>query len=213
MGVVEEKSSRVVEVLLATLKPVQLLAGKVIGIGIVALAQATLIVAVALGLGGAVGSDILHGSGPTEVISAVGWLILGYTFYCWVYAAAGSLATRQEHVQTLAFPLQLPLILGYITSLTAVSSGSASTFVKVLAYLPPTAPFAMPALVALSAVTWWQITISIVLTLVATIGVARLAGSVYERAILRTGQRVRLRELGLGRGAGEPAPPLQQTPA
>jgi ABC-2 type transport system permease protein len=198
MGVVEEKSSRVVEVLLATLKPVQLLAGKVLGIGVVALAQAALIVAVALGLGAAVGSDVLHGSGPSQVLTALAWLILGYTFYCWVYAAAGSLATRQEHIQTLAFPLQLPIILGYITSLTALSSGSASTFVHVLAYLPPTAPFAMPVLIALGVASWWQITISVALTLIATILVARLAANVYERAILRTGQRVRLRELRSG---------------
>ena len=108
LGVVEEKSSRVVEVLLATLRPRQLLAGKVVGIGIVALIQAALILAVALGLGAAVGSDLLHGGNPTNVFATLVWLVLGYVFYCWVYAAAGSLATRQEHIQTLAFPLQLP---------------------------------------------------------------------------------------------------------
>jgi ABC-2 type transport system permease protein len=195
LGVVEEKSSRVVEVLLATLRPRQLLAGKVLGIGIVALIQAALILAVALGLGAAVGSELLHGSNPTNVLATVIWLVLGYIFYCWVYAAAGSLASRQEHIQTLAFPLQLPLLLGYITSLTAISSGHASTFVHVLAYLPPTAPFAMPVLVALDQVTWWQFLIAVVLSLAATAGIARLAATVYVRAILRTGQRVRLRDI------------------
>lgn len=195
LGVVEEKSSRVVEVLLATLRPRQLLAGKVLGIGLVALLQATLILAVALGVGAAVGSDVLHGGNPTDVLATLAWLVLGYVFYCWVYAAAGSLATRQEHIQTLAFPLQLPLLLGYITSLTAITSGSASTFVHVLAYLPPTAPFAMPVLVALGQVTWWQFAISVVLSVAATAGVSRLAATVYVRAILRTGQRVRLRDI------------------
>lgn len=195
LGVVEEKSSRVVEVLLATLRPRQLLAGKVLGIGIVALIQAALILAVALGLGAAVGSDLLHGSNPTNVLATVVWQILGYVFYCWVYAAAGSLATRQEHIQTLAFPLQLPLLLGYITSLTAISSGHASTFVHVLAYLPPTSPFAMPVLVALDQVTWWQLVIAAVLSLAATVAIARLAATVHVRAILRTGQRVRLRDI------------------
>ncbi len=46
------------------------------------------------------------------------WLVLGYAFYCWVYAAAGSMAERQDQVQSLAFPLSLPLIFGYIMALT-----------------------------------------------------------------------------------------------
>jgi ABC-2 type transport system permease protein len=205
LGVVEEKSSRVVEVLLATLRPRQLLAGKVLGIGLVALLQATLILIVALGLGAVVGSDLVHGGNPTNVLATVIWLFLGYAFYCWVYAAAGSLATRQEHVQTLAFPLQLPIVLGYITSLTAISSGHASTFVHVLAYLPPTAPFAMPVLVALGDASWWQFAAAVALSLLGTVGVARLAAAIYQRAILRTGQRVRVRDI-LGRRPRSSAP-------
>lgn len=206
LGVVEEKSSRVVEVLLATLRPRQLLAGKVVGIGIVALIQAALILAVALGLGAAVGSDLLHGGNPTNVLATLVWLVLGYVFYCWVFAAAGSLATRQEHIQTLAFPLQLPIVFGYITSLTAISSGHASAFVRVLAYLPPTAPFAMPVLVALGLVGWWQFLSAVLISLLATWAVARLAATVYVRAILHTGQRVRLRDVARsGRTVGQPS--------
>jgi ABC-2 type transport system permease protein len=195
MGVVEEKSSRVIEVLLSTLRAGQLLAGKVIGIGAVALFQAALIVAVALGLGGAVGSSLVHGTAPVEVVSSLLWLVLGYAFYCWVYAAGGSLADRQEQVQSLAFPLQLPILFGYIVSLTALGSGQPSLFVKVLAYLPPTAPFAMPVLVGLGDATWWEFALSVGLMLVGIAGVAWLAAAVYRRAILRTGGRVRLREL------------------
>lgn len=206
LGVVEEKSSRVVEVLLATVRPRHLLAGKVIGIGIVALIQAALILVVALGLGAVVGSDLLQGANPTNVLATLVWLILGYAFYCWIYAAAGSLATRQEHVQTLALPLQLPILLGYITSLTAISSGHASAFVEVLAYLPPTAPFAMPVLLALGQATWWQFTLAVALTLLATVVVARLAATIYLRAILQTGRRVRLRDVAGRHPAGRTAP-------
>ena len=195
MGVVEEKSSRVIEVLLSTLRPRQLLAGKVIGIGAVAMLQAALIVAVALGLAAAEGSTLVHGTAPLEVASSLLWVVLGYAFYCWVYAAGGSLADRQEQVQSLAFPLQLPILFGYIVSFTALGSGGASSLVKVLAYLPPTAPFAMPVLVGLGSATWWEFLISVALTLAAIVGVARLASTVYFRAILRTGGRVHLREL------------------
>jgi len=195
IGVMEEKSSRVVEVLLAAVRPVQLLGGKVLGIGLVAFAQAALVVAFALILAKAVGSDLLHGTAPMVLVSTLAWLVLGYAFYCWVYAAAGSMAERQDQVQTLAFPLSLPIVFGYVIALTTISSGSPSAFFKVLAYLPPTAPFAMPVLVGLGAVTWWEFTASAALSVLCTVGVAKLATGIYRRAILRTGRRVGFREI------------------
>ena len=201
IGVIEEKSSRVVEVLLSTLRPQQLLAGKVVGIGVVALTQAALIVGVALGLGAAVGSDLLHGTAPSGVLGALVWVVLGYSFYSWVYAAGGSLADRQDQVQSLAFPLQLPILFGYIVSFTALGSGAPSALVKVLAYLPPTAPFAMPVLVGLGHATWWEFTLSAALMVAAIFLAARLAGGVYVRAILRTGGRLHLRQLFAAEGA------------
>jgi ABC-2 type transport system permease protein len=195
MGVMEEKASRVVEVLLATVRPIQLLAGKVIGIGTVALAQAVALVAFALALAEAVGSSLVHGAAPVVVAATLAWLVLGYAFYSWVYAAAGSLAERQDQVQSLALPLSAPLIFGYIVSLIGASSGTPSLLVKVLAYLPPTAPFAMPTLVGFGDATWWQFLLSVVVTLVCTLVVALAAAQVYRAAVLQTGRRVRLREL------------------
>ena len=195
IGVMEEKSSRVIEVLLAAVRPIQLLTGKVLGIGLVAFAQASLIVAFALVVAKGVGSNLLHGTAPLVLVSTLVWLVLGYAFYCWVYAAAGSMAERQEQVQSLAFPLSLPIIFGYIMALTAAGSGSASLFFKVLAYLPPTAPFAMPVLVGLGMVTLWEFLTSVVISIVCTVGVARLATGIYRRAILRTGGRVKLRQV------------------
>jgi ABC-2 type transport system permease protein len=195
IGVMEEKSSRVVEVLLAAVRPLQLLTGKVIGIGVVVFAQAALVAAFALLLGRAVGSDLLHGKAPLVLVSALIWLVLGYAFYCWLYAAAGSMAERQDQVQSLAIPLSLPLIAGYIIGITSATSDNPHLYVKVLAYLPPTAPFEMTAMVGIGAVRWWQFLLSAVISLASTVVVARLAATVYRRAILRTGKRVRLREV------------------
>jgi ABC-2 type transport system permease protein len=195
IGVMEEKSSRVIEVLLATVRPIQLLTGKVLGIGLLALAQATLIVVFAIGLAGAVGSSLLHGTAPLAVLSTLAWLLLGYAFYSWVYAAAGSMAERQDQVQALVLPLSLPVLFGYIAAFTAIGSGSASLLVKVLAYLPPTAPFEMPVLVGLGAVTWWEFLASALISIAATLGTAKLAAGIYRRAILRTGGRVRVRDV------------------
>jgi ABC-2 type transport system permease protein len=200
IGVMQEKSSRVVEVLLAMVRPLQLLGGKVVGIGVVALGQAALIVSFALALGAAVGSNFLKGAAPMALLAELVWLVVGYGFYCWVYAAAGSTAERQDQVQTLALPLSVPMLLGYIYSITVASSGAPSLFFKVLAYLPPTAPFCMSTLVALSQVTWWQFVASVIVSLAGTALTAVFAARIYRRAVLRTGGRVHLREL-VGRPA------------
>ena len=195
MGVVEEKASRIAEVLLSAIRPRQLLGGKVLGIGTVGLGQAAVVVGVALGLAGALHSTLLQGAALTSVVMALLWVVLGYALYCWVYAAAGSLAERQEHVQALAFPVQLPILVGYLVSLTALASGNASLLLRVIAFVPPTAPFAMPVLVSLGAASWWEVVVSAALTAATTVVVARVATRVYTRAILRTGQRVRLRSV------------------
>jgi ABC-2 type transport system permease protein len=172
MGVMEEKVSRVVEVLLATVRPMQLLGGKLLGIG-----------------------AVLHGTSPMVVVASLVWLVVGYAFYSWVYAAAGSMTARQDQVQSLALPLSVPIIFGYVVALANAGPGAPSLLVEVLAYLPPTAPFGMPLLVAKGAVSWWEFAAAIVASLAGTIGVARLAANVYSRAVLRTGRRLRLREL------------------
>ncbi len=195
IGVMEEKSSRVAEVLLATVRPIELLGGKVVGIGLVALGQAATLLGFGLVLAEAVGSGIVKGTSPLMLAAALLWLVVGYAFYCWVYAAAGSLAERQDQVQTLALPLSLPMLVGYIMALTTAASGHPSMFFQVLAYLPPTAPFAMPVMVGLGAVSWYGFVASVLISVVATVGVARLAATVYRRAVLRTGRRVPLREV------------------
>jgi ABC-2 type transport system permease protein len=198
MGVGEEKQNRIVEVILATVRPLQLLVGKVTGIGVLALAQALLMVAVFLGLGAAVGSSLVHGAAAGIVIVGAVFLVLGYAFYCTAFAAAGSLVSRQSDVGTVVMPVQLPLIVAYALSYTVIYANGASTFYHVLGFLPPTAPIAMPVLYAAGDVPAWQAAVSAVLVAVGTVWMARTAATIYARSILRTGSRVRLRQV-LGR--------------
>jgi ABC-2 type transport system permease protein len=179
-------------------RPIQLLGGKVLGIGLVAMGQATLVVAFALIVAEAVGSNLLHGTGPLVLACQLLWLILGYGFYCWVYAAAGSTAERQDQVQTLALPLSIPILVGYVFSLTVVGSGHPDLVFKIFAYLPPTAPFCMPVLVGLSQATWWEFIASVLISIAGTVGMASFAARVYRRAVLQTGGRVRFRQLLAG---------------
>lgn len=194
-GVLEEKSSRIVEVLLAAIPPARLLAGKVLGIALTAFLQAGLAVAVAVGEARAAHSDVLSGLTPLTVAATVTWLVLGYAFYAWVYAAAGSTANRQEQAQSLMIPLNLPVFFGLAVSAAAALSGNPTVLAHVLAYLPPTAPLAMPVLVSLGAASWWQFALSAAISVACTVGVARAATAVYSASILRAGSRVPLREL------------------
>jgi ABC-2 type transport system permease protein len=198
MGVGEEKQNRIVEVILASVRPIQLLVGKVFGVGLLALAQALLMVAVFLGLGAAVGSSLVHGAAAGIVIVGAVFLVLGYAFYCTAFAAAGSLVSRQSDVGTVVLPVQLPLIIAYALSYTVIYANGASTFYRVLGFLPPTAPIAMPVLYAAGDVPAWQAAVSAVLVAVGTVWMARTAATIYARSILRTGSRVRLRQV-LGR--------------
>ena len=200
MGVGEEKQNRLVEVILASVRPIQLLVGKVTGIGVLALAQAALMVAVFLGLGAAVGSSLAHGAAPGIVIVGAVFLVFGYAFYCTAFAAAGSLVSRQSDVGTVILPVQIPLIVAYALSYTVIYANGASLFYKVLGFFPPTAPVAMPVLYAAGDVPAWQAAVSAVLVAVGTVWMARTAATIYGRSILRTGSRVRLRQV-LARGA------------
>jgi ABC-2 type transport system permease protein len=195
MGVGEEKQNRIVEVILASVRPIQLLAGKVFGIGLLALAQAVAMVAVFLGLGAAVGSSLVHGAAAGIVIVGAVFLVLGYAFYCTAFAAAGSLVSRQSDVGTVVLPVQLPLIVAYALSYTVIYANGASLFYHVLGFLPPTAPIAMPVLYAAGDVPAWQAAVSAVLVAASTAWMARAAAAIYGRSILRTGARVRLREV------------------
>jgi len=195
IGVGEEKTSRVVEVLLTTLRPVQLLAGKVIGMGLLALGQIAAMVAVYLALGHAVGSPDVHTAATNIVLVGGLWIVLGYAFYCTAYAAAGSLISRQSDAYNAALPLQIPLIVAYVLTYTVIYASSVNPFFYVLAYLPFTAPVSMPVLVAVGAVSAWQVALSAVITVASTFWMARVAGIIYGRAILRTGSRLKVRQV------------------
>lgn len=191
-GVVEEKTSRVVEVLLSAIRPHHLLAGKVLGIGVLGLAQLVMVATPALVVAIATGTELPSGSLQT-VGSLVLWFVLGYALYSCAYAAAGSLVSRMEEANNTSFPVTFALIAAYGGAIfvgNAPDSGAA----RVLALFPPTAPLAMPTRAALGDTAWWEVPLAVVLTLAATYGLVRLAGRIYAGSVLRFGPKVKLRQ-------------------
>jgi ABC-2 type transport system permease protein len=195
LGIGEEKGSRIAEVLLSSLRPIQLLVGKVTGIGLLALAQAAAMVIVFVVAGFASGSDLVHGAAIGIVLTGGVFVVLGYAFYCTAFAAAGSLVSRQSDVNSTILPVQLPLIIAYILSYTVIYANNANVFYHVLGFFPPTAPIAMPVLYASGDVPLWQVVVAAALLAVSTVWMARVAAGIYGRSILRTGARVKLREV------------------
>jgi len=97
-------------------------------------------------------------------------------------------------------PVQVPLIIAYALSYTVIYADGANVFYRVLGFLPPTAPIAMPVLYAAGDVPAWQAAVSAVLVAAGTVWMARTAATIYGRSILRTGARVRLRQVLAPRG-------------
>lgn len=194
IGVVEEKTSRVVEVLLSTVRPTQLLTGKVLGIGLVALLQAAVLIVVAFVTSSAVGQPLLQGPSAVAIFSMLMWFVLGYSFYCTAYAAVGSLVSRQEEAQNAAFPVSLPLLIGYGFSFSAVGGSEPSAMVRFLSYFPPTSPLVMPVLIAVRAASFLQAAVAVALMLVSIVLLMRVAATIYSRAILHTGRRLKIAE-------------------
>jgi ABC-2 type transport system permease protein len=210
-GVVEEKSSRVVEVLLARIPARALLAGKVAGIGLLGFAQFALTAVAALIATLVVDSVDIPAVGAGVLAWTVVWFMLGYALYAMAYGALGALASRTEDAQSVAGPIGYVLIACYWAAFLTVSGDPDGVWSRLLSLFPATAPFAMPGRIALGSVTWWEPLLAVALTLAAITCLVALAGRVYTNAILHSGSTLRLRDAWHSDQA--PQPPMAGAPA
>jgi ABC-2 type transport system permease protein len=199
-GIVEEKASRVVELLLAAIRPRQLLTGKVLGIGLLVLGQLVVIGVFAAVLALAVGALEV----PAGTVGALGVVLVafvfGYAFYATVFAVAGALVPRQEELQSSSAPLIFLLIGAFAISFQVVDDPD-GTLGVVLGFVPPCAPLVLPVRIISGEPAWWEIAGGVVVLMVATAALMAVAARVYSNAILRTGSSVKLREALAGGGS------------
>jgi ABC-2 type transport system permease protein len=193
-GVAQEKGTRVMELLVCRIRPRDLLAGKVLGIGLVGLVQ--MLLALLAGVVAIVAFDTIDvpAAVPATLASAVVWFALGYAFWSVALAAIGALVSRVEDLQAAVAPLTWTMTLCALTAPVAAESPDA-WYSLVASLLPVTAPFAMPVRIAVGDVAAWEIMLSATIILAATYGLVRLGGAVYAGALLRTGGRPRLRDV------------------
>jgi ABC-2 type transport system permease protein len=195
MGVVEEKSSRVVEILLATIRPTQLLTGKILGVGAYGLFQTAFLGSaltgslVALGLVDSIPINL----GWTLALLVM-WFVLGYTIFALLFGAFASLVSRQEDIGAVTTPLTLLVVGPYYLAVFLIPSQPDSTLVRVLSDIPIFAPFMMPMRVALGTVPGWEMALAIALAVATIPAVVWVAARMYQRGILHMGGRLKFSE-------------------
>jgi ABC-2 type transport system permease protein len=190
-GVVEEKSSRTVEVLLARMPARNLLAGKIAGIGLLGLAQVSATAVVAVIAASLADSFDIPAVRGTVVAWAVVWFVLGYALYATVFGTLGSLASRTEDASSVTGPVTVVLILAFMVSFAAIGSAE-TTWARLVGWFPLTAPLATPNRIAMGAATWWDPIVAVVLTVATIGGLVALGGRIYTRALLHTGATLSL---------------------
>lgn len=185
-GVLEEKSSRIVEVLLAKVRATQLLAGKVLGMGVVVLIQ--ILFLVICGFVAAVSFDLL--AIPTDAVKVVLvvllWFVPGYLLCATLWAVAGALVSRPEDLTNAAGPVSFVMTIGMLGTLF-LFTGAAPAVSAALSMLPGFSWSMMPVRMASETVPWWQTGIAIALLALAIAVLLRVAGRIYVGGLLNHG--------------------------
>jgi ABC-2 type transport system permease protein len=207
-SVVDEKASRVMEVILNAATPFQLLTGKVLGVGAVAGTQYVALVltgAVALLVQGQVATVVLGGSGAAAGLPqglTIGILLmlglygtLGFLLFAVLYAAAGSLVSRQEDVNSVVMPMTLVSTAGYMIGVYAAMGllNIKEGWIVALSQVPLVSPFMMLGRITSGEAMAWEVPLSLVLLVLAIFGALWLAARIYAAGVLLYGQRPSVR--------------------
>lgn len=194
VGVIEEKGSRIVEILLVAVRPRDLLAGKLLAFGVLGLIQLTVFGVAGIGSAYLVGAaDDLPPGTPGVILAAVVGYVFGFLFFGVLGAALGSLTSRQEELNGALAPMTAAMMLSYFGAFMTQTDPE-STLSRVLTLVPPVSSMAMPIRLTSGSVSAGELILSVVLMLVAIAAILVLAARIYERSVLRTGSRVPLLE-------------------
>ena len=190
-----EKSTRISEVLLAVLRPSQMIVGTVVAVGTVTLGQ-LLVLATPLAVAVRVTDKIgLPSVSAGDIGLAVGWFMLGFMVFAFLFAAAAALVDKVTEVSSAILPVTTILIVGYMLAVTVVMTNPGGGWSVAISLFPLTAPLAMPIRWASGQVPAWQLALAMSLTAATSVLLVVVASAIYRRALLITGRRVRLREV------------------
>ena len=191
-SIIEEKSSRVIEVVASGVPPTQLLAGKLLGVGAVGLTQYVVwslsLLGVSLAVSPMAGSAVLPEISGTLLVSFVSFFVLGFGLYASLYAAIGAAVNTVQEAQNFVFPVILPLVLG-LMCFPVVLEAPDSTLTVVLSLVPLLSPLLMFLRIIVLPPPPWQVALSLALLGVSIAGALWMAARIYRVGILMYGKR------------------------
>jgi ABC-2 type transport system permease protein len=206
-GVIEEKTNRIIEVIVSSVKPFQLMMGKIIGVGLVGLTQFVLWISLSAGISYIVGGNtsptnaalhsFLHSLGSNagyELLCFLFYWITGFLFYSALFAAVGSAVDSETETQQFMFPITLPLLFTYILSVSYLFTVPDSPLSVWLSMIPLSAPVAMMMRIPYN-VPGWQLGISMALMIIGFIFTTYIAARIYRVGILMYGKKASYKEL------------------
>jgi ABC-2 type transport system permease protein len=193
-GVVEEKQSRVVEVVLSTVRPRDLLMGKVIGIGMLGLVQLAVFVTAGLVAAALTATIALPSITPATIALLVIWFILGYALYSTALGFLGALASRMEEASNATTPVTMIAMVSYFVAVFAVVDDPSGVVAQVATFFPPSAPFVVPLRAAFDAISPVEIGLSVLVTMAGIWVLFSVGARVYAGAVLQTASRMKLRD-------------------
>ncbi len=189
---VQEKQSRVVELLLAAVPSRALLAGKILGNSVLAFAQTAAIAAMAVVGLVVTGQDDVLGMLGSPLVWFVLFFLVGFVLLASLYAASASLVSRMEDVGTVLMPVTMLVMTPYFL---VIFFNDNDFVLKIMSYVPFSAPVGMPMRLFLGIAQWWEPLLALVLLALTTVGVIAVGARIYQRSLLRVGPRVRLGEV------------------
>lgn len=205
-SIIEEKTSDIVEVMVSSVRPWELMMGKIVGVGAVGLTQLTIwgiVMGGALAFGFTAGSAALAEAGVDLAAISVPWgaiawtlvfLVLGYLLYAGLFAGGGAMVGSEQDAQQVAVPIILLIVVPFVAAQGVIESPGAPWSVA-MSLVPFFSPLLMPSRLLVSSVPAWQIAAALLLLGLCILGAAWVAGRIYRVGILMKGQRPNLPEV------------------
>jgi ABC-2 type transport system permease protein len=198
-SIIEEKSSRVIEVVASGVAPTSVLAGKLLGVGGAGLTQflvwsASLLVASIVAAGPLIGGMSMPEVHPAILFSFVAFFLLGFALYATLYAAIGAAVNTVQEAQNFVFPVIIPLVMGLVCFPVVIESPDGG-LATVLSLVPLLTPLLMFLRIVVLTPPWWQVVLSLVLLGASILGALWIAARIYRVGILMYGKKPTFPEL------------------
>ncbi|GGE93218.1 ABC transporter permease [Mycetocola zhadangensis] len=187
-NVVEEKQTRVVEILMSAIPVKALMAGKVLGNSVLAFGQIAIIAALSIiGLTITGQTDLLTGLGA-PIVWFVVFFAIGFVLLASLFAATGSMVSRQEDIGATTTPVTMLVMIPYFL---VIFFNDNPTVLAIMSYVPFSAPVGMPVRLFLGTAEWWEPLVSLVILIATTFGTIWLGSRIYQNSLLKMGARVK----------------------